>query len=153
MSSRIQKKSITFSTSGCLTEPYAFSRSNQMTWSSADLLSRATFIFSHNMDACSKQPGKPGIPAFWFEILINLLFNKNLTILSAMTPKKIFLSKLSHEIGRNCSRCLEFFSFGIYISSANPQSSAIIFFNNARYLIFIYISTYRYIICLIYIYI
>ena len=80
----------------------------------------AAFIWSHNMDASSMQPGKLRIPAFWIEILINLLFNINLIILLALTLKKIFPSILSNEIGRNCSRCLDFFSFGIYIPSANP---------------------------------
>ena len=79
------------------------------------------------MDACSMQPWKPGIPAFGIEILINLFFYTNLIILLAMTPKKIFPSTLSNEMGRNCSRCLEFFSFGIYIPFANPQSSAMNF--------------------------
>ena len=77
------------------------------------------------MDACSMQPVKLGIPAFWIEVLINMLFNTNLIILLAMTPKKISPSTLNNEIGRFFSRCLEFFSFGIYIPSANPQSSAI----------------------------
>ena len=40
-------------------------------------------------------------------------------------PAKDF--PLNKEIGRNCSWCLEFFSIGIYIPSANPQSSAMIF--------------------------
>ena len=51
----------------------------------------------------------------------------NLVIFLAMTPKMIYPSTLSNESGRNCSRCLEFFSFGIYIPSANPQSFVIIF--------------------------
>ena len=59
-----KKKSITFSINGCFTEQYAFSRCNQMTWTLADLLSRAAFIRSNSMDVCSMQPGKPGIQAF-----------------------------------------------------------------------------------------
>ena len=50
-----------FSSSWCLT---AFSRSNQMTWSLVVLLFFAVFIRSHNIVVCSKQPGKPGTPAF-----------------------------------------------------------------------------------------
>ena len=127
MSSGIQKNSIVFSSCWCLTEPYAFSRSNQMTWSSV-LLFFTVFIRSHNIVVCSIQPGKPGTPAFWIDVLTYPWFITNLVILFAMTPKKILSSTLSNEIGRNCSIFLEFFSFGMWISSANPQLSAINFF-------------------------
>ena len=98
MSSGIQKNSITFSSSWCLTEPYAFSRSNKMMWSSV-LLFFAVFIQSHNIVVCSIQPGKLGTLAFWIDVLTYLLFITNLIILFAMTPKKILPSTLSSEIG------------------------------------------------------
>ena len=87
----------------------------------------AVFIQSHNIVVCSIQPGKPGTPAFWINVLTYLLFIMNLVVLFAMAPKKILPSTLSNEIGRNCSIFLESFSFGIWIPSANPQSSAINF--------------------------
>ena len=127
MSSGIQNNSIAFSSSWCLTEPYAFSRSNQMTMSSV-LLFFAVFIRYHNIVVCSIQPGKPGTPAFWIDVLTYPLFITNLVILFAMTQKKLLPSTLSNEIGRNCSIFLESFCFGMWITSANPQLSAINFF-------------------------
>ena len=102
MSSGIQKNSIAFSSSWCHTEPYAFSRFNQMTWSSV-LLFFAVFIRSHNTVVCQIQPGKPGTPAFSIDVLTYPLFIMNLVILFAITPKKMLLSTLSNEIGRNWS--------------------------------------------------
>ena len=127
MSSGIQKNSIAFSSSWCLTEPYAFSRSSQMMWSSV-LLFFAVFIQSHNIVVCLIQPGKLGTPAFRIDVLSYPLFITNLVILFAITLKKILPSTLSNEIRRNCSIFLESFSFGKWIPSANPQFSAINFF-------------------------
>ena len=127
ISSDIQKNSIIFSSSWCLTEPYAFSRSNQMTLSSV-LWYFTVFIRSHNIVVCLIQPGKPGTPAFWIDVLTYPLFITNLVILFAMTPKKILPSTFSNEFGRNCSIFLVSFSFGMWIPSANPQFSAINFF-------------------------
>ena len=126
MSSGIQKNSITFSSSWCLTEPYAFSRSNQMTWSSADLLFWAIFIQSHNIVVqynLESWEFQPFVLMYWHAHL----FIMNLVILFDMTPKKILPSMLSKEIGQNWSSFLESFSFGMWIPSANPQLSAIIF--------------------------
>ena len=125
MSFGIQKNSIAFSCSWYLI--YAFSRSHQMTWSLV-LLFFAVFIRSHNIVVCSIQPGKPGTPAFWIDVLTYLLFITNLVILFAMIPKKILPSMLSNEIGRNWFIFLESFSFGMWIPSANPQFSTINFF-------------------------
>ena len=127
MTSGIQKNAIAFLSSWCLTEPYAFSRSNQMMWSSV-LLFFAFFIRSHNIVVCSIQPGKPGTPTFWIYVLTYSLFITNLVILFAMTPKKILPFTFSNEIGRNCFIFLKSFSFGMRITSANPQLSAINFF-------------------------
>ena len=73
MSSGTKKNSIAFSSSWCLTEPNAFSRSNQMTGSSV-LLFFAIFIRSHNIVVCSIHPGKLGTPAFWIDVLTYPLF-------------------------------------------------------------------------------
>ena len=127
MSSGIQKNFIAFSSSRCLAEPYAFSRSNQITWSSADLF-LAIFIQSHNIVICSIQPGKPGNPTFYIDLLTYPLFITNLVILFAMTPKKILPSTFNKEIDRNWSNFLESFSFGMWIPSVNPQFSVINFF-------------------------
>ena len=130
MSSGIQKNCIAFSSSWCLTKPYAFSRTNRMTGGSV-LLFFAVFIRSHNIEVCSIQPGKPGTSAFWIDVLTYPFFITNLVILFAMTPKKILPSTLSREIGRNCSIFLESFSFGMWIPSANPKLSAKNFFVQA----------------------
>ena len=49
MSSGIKNDSIAFSSIWCLTEPYAFSKSNQMTWSSNDLLFWAVSIVFYSV--------------------------------------------------------------------------------------------------------
>ena len=99
-----------------------------MTRSLADLSFLAVFIRSHNIVVCSIQSGKPEIQAFCIDILTYPLFIMNLVILFAMTSKKILPSTLSKEIGRNGSIFLESFSFGMWIPSANPQLSAINFY-------------------------
>ena len=76
MSSGIQKNFIALSSSWCLTEPYAFSRSNQMTWSSV-LLFFAVFIRSHNIMVCLIQHEKPGTPAFWIDVLTSFVYHES----------------------------------------------------------------------------
>ena len=125
MTSDIQKNLIGFPSRSCLTKPHAFCWSHQITWSSADLLFSAAFIWSHNRVVCLIQPGAPGIQAFCIDALTYPLFISNLTILFAMPPKKFLLSTLSKETGRNWSYFLESLSFGIWIPFANPQISAI----------------------------
>ena len=124
MSSGIQKNSIALSIRLCLTDPYAFARSNQITCSSGIFSVFAVFIRSHSIAVCSIQPGKPGTPAFCIDVLTNPFFSKKFVILLAMTPKKILPSTLSRDIGRNWSISFESFSFGMWIPFANPQFSA-----------------------------
>ena len=85
---------------------------------------------------CSKQPGKPGTPAFWIDVLTYPLFIMNLVILFAMTLK-ILPSTLNNEIGQNWSIFLEYVYIYIYIYVC----------------VYIYIYIYIYVCVYIYIYI
>ena len=73
------------------TDPYALAMSSHTTWSS--FFSRFVVINEFLIIwACFRQPGNPGMPAFWTDVLIYLFWRRNDSIRQAINPNKILPS-------------------------------------------------------------